>query len=463
MSWRRFGRIIRRRGSLRSLARWQFLATLAIAPWLYGGTTAWSINLITGLLGLTLTLWVASLLVDRRWPPIPWPLLVICGLVLAQGWWMTANAHAIYDATFRMFTPVQSLSPRLPGSVDYILSFAWMLRATALLGVVCLTADMAYRPTWLLRLWYTIAFAGGAIGFLGLIQKATGAHMIFWQAPTSLGIETFFATYFYHANAGAFLNLVLPVSVGLALWTTARWPRSFMRAAAISVTAVIAVAIVANTSRMAQVVALLLALPILAAIAKPALKMMERAEKRRLFLSALLVVLTLAAVAQAVRLDRPLMRWKEFSKEMPADQRWVADEVAINAVPDAGWFGFGPGTFQAVFPHYQQVSGNRPFGTWRFLHEDYLQTILEWGWSGSVLIGTLFFGGIGLALRGYFRAQNWSNRERLFLPCAVLALFGASIHALVDFPFQILSLQIVVATYVGICWGSLNWKAERRR
>lgn len=370
---------------------------------------------------------------------------------------MVANAHAVYDSTFGLFTSVRPIFPAAAGSADYVLSFAWMLRATALLGVVCLVAELAQRPIWLLRLWSTIAIAGGSIATLGLLQKATGAQMIFWQSASPWEVKTFFTTYFYHANAGAFLNLVLPVTAGLAVWTMARNSSPVASATWVTTVGIIGVAILSNTSRMAQTVGGLIALAIAIAVARPAIRFLARSEKRTLVIGSLIVVATLFAVAQAVQLDQPLRRWQELSDHLPASARWTANRVALTGIGDAGWFGLGPGAFRAVFPHYQQASGNEPSGTWRFLHDDYLQTILEWGWLGSAFIAALFFGGTGIAIRSYLRADGWSNRQRILLPCVALALIGVAIHAAVDFPLQILSIQLLVATYLGICWGSGAW------
>jgi O-antigen ligase len=95
------------------------------------------------------------------------------------------------------------------------------------------------------------------------------------------------------------------------------------------------------------------------------------------------------------------------------------------------------------------------------LHQDYLQTVLEWGWLGSGLWAVLLFWGIAIGIRGpkESAAQGWAPRRRLLQPFVVAALIGVALHGLVDFPFQIASIQLYVATYLGLCWGSSVWQA----
>jgi hypothetical protein len=72
------------------------------------------------------------------------------------------------------------------------------------------------------------------------------------------------------------------------------------------------------------------------------------------------------------------------------------------------------------------------------------------------------FGGIAVAIRNLrsLGAAKWSSRYRSFLSLAVLALVALTLHALVDFPLQIASLQLYVATYLGVCWGSSLWDGK---
>ena len=445
---------------LRDAARWIFLAVLVYAPWAYGGTTSASIQIIKWLLLAAFILWIVELAVGGRRPAFPRLLLFLVVALVGIGGWMALDAISIYDSDFHTFIPLQNFAPHLTGSVDYAISVAWIVRGALLLCATLFVADFSQSNRWLLRLWYTIGLVAGSIAFLGLLQKATGARMIFWQPAGPYASQTFFATYYYHGNAGAFLNLVWPLTAGLALraFTTRCHPA--MRAMWISVFVLTVSGVLANTSRMAQLIALLLVIAICLQFGPVLLRKLWRTKKNAILAGAIAILLAMFALGWASHLEQPLNRWQTLSQNVPNDARWLASRVAISALPDIGFFGFGPGTFRVVFPFYNSVAINRAPGAWRFLHEDYLQTALEWGWLGSGLWGLLFFGGMVIAIRRYKNpsAQDWTPRRRLLQPFVILALAGVALHALLDFPLQIASVQLYVATYLGLCWGSSRWE-----
>ena len=446
---------------LRDAARWLFLAALAYAPWAYGGTTANSIETTNWLLLGTLLLWAAELIVNRRRPQFPRAAFFIALGLLVVGGWMTANAMSIFDAVFQIFAPISRIAARAPGSVDYAISIAWMIRAALLFGVMLFVADLSQDNTWLLRLWQAIGIVAGSIALLGLLQKATGAGMIFWQEPPGENVTTFFATYYYHANAGAFLNLVWPLTCGLALRAFSTSSTSpAVRATWLSIFILNLAAVAANTSRMAQFIAIGCFLALCWQLGHAIVRRLSRVERNIAVAGAGAILLTLFALGSAVHLEQPLTRWARLSETFPNDARWQASRVALGAIHEVGAFGFGPGTFRAVFPRLNYATSQPAPGNWRFLHQDYLQTILEWGWAASTLWVLLFLGGIGLAIRNFRAApaRKWRPRRRLVLPLILIGLASVLVHALVDFPLQIMSIQLYVATYLGVCWGSVEWK-----
>lgn len=446
----------------RAASRWIFFATLVYAPWVYGATTSMSIQITNWMLLGALVLWAVELLVSGRTPRFPrFPFFLAVALVCVGGW-MVFNAKSIYDSDFFVFIPLHNFAPPLAGSVDYTISAAWIIRGALLLGTILFVADLSQSNRWLLRLWYAIGLVGGSLAFLGLLQKATGAQMIFWQPPPpryDLRISTFFATYYYHGNAGAFLNLVWPLSAGLVIRAFSKRSHPGLRAMWISLFILTIAGVLANTSRMAQLIAVVLLLAICLQFGPALVRKLFGTEKTVALAGALAIVLALIALAQATHLDQALTRWQTESQRIPNDARWQACHLALAALPDAGLFGFGPGTFRVVFPTYNIGSVNQVPGTWRFLHEDYLQTLLEWGWLGCSLWGLLFFGGITVGIRSNNKhaRQDWTPRRRVLQPLVIMALVGVALHALVDFPFQIESIQLYAATYLGICWGSTLW------
>ena len=344
-------------------ARWIFLGALIFAPWAYGGTTSESIVGINRLLGSALVLWVVGGLLQAgsgkvgvrnaywRWRP-PRMLAIASVAILILGWWMVFNAKAIFDPPYSAFVPLPHFGVGMPGSIDYALSATWMVRGTLLLGVTWFIAESSRDPRWLLRLWWTVSLAGGSIAILGLLQKATGAEMIFWQSASVTEVRTFFATYYYHANAGAYLNLVLPPMIGLAVRAFTRPGSPLIKAISITVALLGLTATIANTSRMAQLVTAMLMLSLMFGFARMLNRSGRTIERKNVLLGVVVVACTLFAVAQASHLDQPFQRWTRLVGHLDAELRWGAYRVGWHAIGGAGFFGFGPATFTAIFSSY---------------------------------------------------------------------------------------------------------------
>src|SRR5438132_1642567 len=301
---------------LRDAARWIFFAALIYTPWAYGGTTSASIQVINWLLLAAFILWIVELAVSGRRPVFPRLLLFLTVALVGLGTWMAVNATSIYDSDFHTFVPLRNFAPPLAGSVDYAISAAWMMRGALLLFAILFVVDLSQSNRWLLRLWFTIGLVAGSIAFLGLLQKATGAQMIFWQTAPPWGATTFFATYYYHGNAGAYLNLVWPLTAGLAVraFTTPSHPA--MRAMWVSVLIVTPAAVLANTSRMAQLIALLLLMVLCVQLGPALLRRLSRIDKNVAVAGVIAILLTLFALGQATHLEQPLNRWQSVSERI---------------------------------------------------------------------------------------------------------------------------------------------------
>jgi O-antigen ligase len=175
-----------------------------------------------------------------------------------------------------------------------------------------------------------------------------------------------------------------------------------------------------------------------------------------IYIAVALVVLAVLVVAML-----PAARWERLPGQMNAENpRWISTQVLLHMLPDAGAWGLGPGTFAVTFPHYTLEVGTAIRGIWRFAHQDYLQTLIEWGWAGAGVWAILFFGGL---LRSFHFCRRMRSEENALLFTGGLALTGVALHALVDFPLQIASLQLYAAVYLGLGWGSGAWPADEGR
>jgi O-antigen ligase len=96
-------------------------------------------------------------------------------------------------------------------------------------------------------------------------------------------------------------------------------------------------------------------------------------------------------------------------------------------------------------------------------HNDYLQALVEWGWLGTACWGIILGGALLQALSMIWdQAIPLENKALGF--GGSIALTGVLLHACVDFPLQITSIQLSIALLCGILWGcSSNNQARKRK
>jgi len=446
-------------------ARWFLLGNVVVAAWLYGGTREWAREWISWLLLANTALFVLGITARLRMPRSPLPAALGLGFLLLQGWFMTWNAKRQFISVAQVFVDRRQPCPGWPGFMDANLVLPSMLLTTGLLGAFCVACDMTPNRIWRQRLWITLGGTGVSIVILGLAQRFSDAPSIFWDLEQNLG-WTFFGVFRYHANAGSFINLVLPLIVGLAVASFfregARMSRLFWTLAAL----ITAAASFVNVSRAANVLCALLLVGMSICIAGAATRRLSLPRSRIGWRLAAAILVLAGVLALSFGMEKTLMRWEMGSWQILRGDvgRTQAYEImARSAIPAAGAWGFGPGTFEQMFNIHRTQMGSSLDGRWDKAHSDALQTPMEWGWEGAGAWSLLLIGGL---IRGLCSTKrNWQSDSEigvLSVAC-VFSLAGVMLHALVDFPLQIASLQLFTMLVAGILWGkekALRSKAE---
>jgi putative inorganic carbon (HCO3(-)) transporter len=156
-------------------------------------------------------------------------------------------------------------------------------------------------------------------------------------------------------------------------------------------------------------------------------------------------------------LDRWLYAFN--SKQTITEGRITTSQICYRISKQAGPWGFGPATFSSIFPYTQKIFKKSPTGFWQYAHQDFLQTLIEWGYIGTSAWSILFFGAMAYAAWNLFRLDNeMRKRDKFLLLTCLVSLFGIILHSTIDFPLQIPSLQFYTIIILAFCWSSQTWK-----
>jgi len=301
-------------------------------------------------------------------------------------------------------------------------------------------------PSRMRNLFWVLTINGGLIAAEGIVQRACNeSKLLFFFPPIhhQLPVQDF-GPFGYRANAAQYFNLLWPLALGF-WWLLEREARSESRRGrkagfaprhlALIAAGTMAAAPAVATTRAGVAVDIAMAI-VAGAILLTAKNKDYRAAKLKLIgglglAAALAVVFGWNALAN---------RLTSESLDLAKSQREYIYEIARPMAKDYPWFGTGPGTFETLYWAYQV--GDEEF-TVENLHDDWLETLITFGWIGSALIALAF---CTVLVRWFVRGGIHGGIRLVSL--IWLSLAGCLAHGRYDFPLQIHS---ILAIFLVLC------------
>ncbi len=299
-------------------------------------------------------------------------------------------------------------------------------------------------PTRLRRLFYVLAINGALLAVEGIIQRVTGANKLLWLVEPRIHkfAESQFGPYAYRSNASQYFNLLWPSVLGL-WWACVSSIKHQRRLSGIYTgktfnillpcVLLMAVCPIVSTSRGGAIV--MAALSIFSII-------VLLIARWRIWWGVKVFALLIIAGSIFAGL---LLGWEELAPrlemiEQGYKQREFMFETGRRMAEDNPVFGTGPGTFNNLFQFYRRFTDEY----WPAqLHNDWLETLITFGYVGTGLILLAF---CIVILKWFFAGGIYGDKSFVMLIWAALA--GCFIHARFDFPFQIHS---ILALFLILC------------
>jgi len=417
-------------------ARAGVLLTVIASPWLQGSTPNWAIAILTQiLLGLS-ALYVLGLTVKYQRPQLGWAMFPALLLYLI-GWLSAWYPRSAFDPSLHLLIPVDLEGSACFGSIDGKTSLQAMMRFSAILAAFCMCWDAASNAKYRQGVIVSIVISGVLLAAYGLIQKTGGDVLGIWEGRR-LSINVF-STFWYHANAGAFLNMIWPLVLMLTVRNFKRNGNQVLRAFLVLASITLILSEILNASKAAQIIFVLETF-VSVIVIKNYLKLAGQTFHFGFWVPFLVIGIVLVVLVQFLGSGASLQRWNHLLEQDYNDSRWSVYWIYLKMASEAGWTGFGPGTFSIAFdltPYREQIPG-----FWKFAHNDYLQTLLEWGWSGLLLWVIWAFMIVKACHSLMKQSSSHGSGEVLTRSMLLISIFGVAIHAAVDFPLQIYAIQL---------------------
>jgi O-antigen ligase len=406
------------------------LAILVYAPLATGAVRVPDFLVIQGLTLGVVILWGARLWLNRRpkflWPPICWAVLAFTIYAVAR--YLTADLEYIAR-----------------GEMIRVLVYAILFFAIV---------NNLHRQESTQTIAFTLIFLAMAISCYAVYQFLSGSQKV-WSFTTPYqhrGTGTFISP----NNLAGFLELLLPLGLAYTLTGRAKPVKKvFLGYASLVMLAGIGVS-VSRAGWLSTALALLVFFGVLAF-----------RRSYRLPALALLLVIAGAGIYFIPRSIHFQARWQEVYKNGKLDKDARPDlwRSAVDMWQQHVLWGVGPAHFDYRFREFRPQSlQGRP----NRVHNDYLNTLTDWGVAGFALVASawaLLAWGVVRTWRFVLRSERDLGSKRsnkfAFVLGASAGLVAILIHSIVDFNMHIPANAIVVVTLMALLSGHLRFATEQ--
>ena len=445
------------------------------SPWAFGTTENWSIWTMNvaayGLGVLLLSKWIIRWSTGfRPWPSPPSKkeinskqyrlrfihktcnlLTAIC-MFLLLGYILTSaiNARASFNLETHEYTYFDQVNKSLPHTYDARGTWFLFWQYLGLIILFWSTRDWleCTRATKFStslnnrskRLLFFVCLNGGILALECILQRlfygdSIGKLLFLIEARYNSQNIAQFGPFAYRSNAASYFNIIWPISLGLLIHfgrenldygknKIGSGPELLF----IPCTILAAMCPFISSARGGTFV--MVGLLIMSATLMIFLKL--RSKFLRISISCTLIIGLSSAYYLGWEKFEPRLI-NVFSDNM-SDRMTIYDN-AIKMIDDYGFFGSGPGSFEAI----SQFETNDTLKWESWVHNDYIEFYLTFGILG---ISLFIFAITVISFQFFliFKMKDPSITIKLF--CCI-ALFGLSIHAIVDFPLQVYSILCI--------------------
>jgi O-antigen ligase len=407
------------------------LTILVLGPLALGAVRNLEFAIIQVLTAGVLVLWVARLWLAPRarllWPPICWAVLAV----------------AIYVVVRYFYSDVEYLA-RL--EMIRVLVYAFLFIAIL---------NNLHRQETTQIVTFTLIGLAMLISFYAIYQFLTASNKVWGQLTPYPHRGS--GTYFNPNHLGGFLEMLLPIALAYTL--TARLkPLSRIVFGYFSLAILAGIGVtVSKGSWLATSLALIPFFGVLV--------LQPRYRIPAIALFALLLASCLYLFPRSVFFQLRLKQMFTEKGNINDELRYSVWLPAVRMWQDNPWWGVGPGHFGSRFGAYRPaVIQLNP----EYAHNDYLNTLADWGTVGSVLVaGAMVLLALGViktwsSVRlstGELGGKSGSNKFA-FVFGASVGLLALLLHSVVDFNMHIPANAILAVTLMALISSHLRFATE---